>query len=303
MLHRMFIRSNPLRVASVCAALVAAGSAWATAPDINRHTLSGTWADAQTPGQGLVLETVPDLLGAGTGYVFGGWFTYDTSAGDAGRNRWYTLQGEVQAGASAATVDLYESTGGAFASAQPATTEAVGSATLRFDSCTSGSLDYTFDDGRSGVVPFMRIMPSVGCEEDSPPGDISKDFALSGTWADPSTKAQGMVVEVNPVQQYVFLGWFTFPGATSREGQRWFTAQQPYTIGQRTIPLDLYETTGGTFDGVTPVTTTRVGSATITFNSCVDAGFNYSFDAGSLAGEQGTLRLSRLMVSPSVCAR
>jgi hypothetical protein len=148
-------------------------------------------------------------------------------------------------------------------------------------------------------------MPNVACDASGLPGDISNDFALSGTWADVTTTAQGMVVEINPQQQYAFLAWFTYDWDDStRErvtNQRWFTGQRPYSVGQAAITFDLYETTGGVFDGAMPTITAPVGQATITFGSCTQADIDYEFTAGSLVDHQGSMHLSRIAVSPSVC--
>ena len=40
--------------------------------------------------------------------------------------------------------------------------------------------------------------------------------------------------------------------AAGAAGQRWYTAQGDFTPGLRSIPLTIYETTGGMFDTPTP---------------------------------------------------
>ncbi len=301
-------RSMPLPLfggACALALLACAGAAWA-GPDINQHGLSGAWADSATPGQGFVIETIPDFGGPGNGYIFGGWFTYDTTPGAATSNRWYTFQADLHGGTSSADVVIFQSTGGVFGGAALTTTVAVGTGTIVFDTCTSGQFAYAFDDGRSGTVPLHRLMPNVACDADTTPGDIGNDFGLSGTWADTTTTAQGMVVEINPIAQYAFLAWFSYDwDDTTRErvsNQRWFTAQRPYVVGQNVIDFDVYETIGGVFDGALPTTTVPVGRATITFTSCTQAELEYRFTSGSLVDHLGTMHLSRIAVAPSVCA-
>jgi len=301
--RRVGARARPLAAVAL-AALATSGTAQA-GPDINQHGLSGAWADVVTPGQGFVIETLPDLGGPGLGYVFGSWFTYDVVPGEETSNRWYTFQADVVGGSSEADVVIYQSTGGVFGGAALTTTVPVGSGTIAFDSCTSGSFSYTFDDGRAGTIPIYRLMPDVACEDHGLPADISNDFALSGAWADPTTTAQGMVIEVNPQLQYAFLAWFTYTwNESAREelsNQRWFTGQRPYAVGQDVITFDLYETTGGVFDGMAPTTTVPVGEATIRFRSCTEAELDYTFTAGSLVDHTGTMQLSRIAVAPSVC--
>lgn len=84
--------------------------------------------------------------------AFLSWFTYDTTVGGAGQQRWYTAQGTVTTGQATAQLTIFQNTGGNF-DAPPITGRAVGTATLRFDTCSSGQLDYAFSDGsgRSGT--------------------------------------------------------------------------------------------------------------------------------------------------------
>ena len=42
---------------------------------LDQFGLTGTWYNAATSGQGFVLVSYPDLAGAGTGVIAGGWFT------------------------------------------------------------------------------------------------------------------------------------------------------------------------------------------------------------------------------------
>ena len=104
---------------------------------MNQQGLTGSWYEPATDGQGFEVEVYPDFVGPGTGSVFVSWFTYDTVAGGAERQRWYTLSGSVASG-QPASLTIYRNTGGNF-NAPPVTDEvAVGTATLSFDSCTSG---------------------------------------------------------------------------------------------------------------------------------------------------------------------
>lgn len=179
------------------------------AVNINQQGLTGAWANAATSGQGMVIELFPDLLSVGNGYIFGSWYTFDTTAGGADHGRWYTYQASVIEGTSQADVIIYRSTGGTFATLGGTTTTRVGSGTIAFDSCTSGTFTYVFEDGRSGTIPLGRLMMNAACEGAvDPPPPINRDFGLSGTWADMATSAQGMVIEVNPRNANVFLGWY-----------------------------------------------------------------------------------------------
>jgi hypothetical protein len=202
-------------------------------------------------------------------------------------------------------VNIYQNTGGNFDAPPVTNAVPVGTGTLAFDSCQSGVFTYAFNDGRTGSVPLARIMPNVECVESGTPTIQPSDFGLSGTWYDPAMGGQGILVEVNPINAYAFFGWYTYAvsGQSSGvAGQRWFTAQAPYTVGTRAIDLTVYDSTGGTFDSPAGVVhTTPVGNATLTYTSCSSATLDYAFTAGELNGKMGTIALSRLGNAPASC--
>lgn len=274
--------------------------------NINQEGLTGTWFNPVTSGQGMQFTFSPDDATPGVGTLFGTWYTFDTTSGAESSQRWYTLQTSLTTAAESVDFPIYQNTGGNF-DAPPATTAVqVGTGSLAFDSCTSGTFTYALDDGRSGTIPLMRIMPNVDCVETGTPTNAPSDFGLSGTWYDPAIAGQGMLIEVNPDNAYAFVGWYTYAlsGATSGvSGQRWITAQAPYTVGSRTIDVTLYDTTGGTFDSAaTVVSTMPIGTATLTFTSCTTATFDYTITAGELAGQSDSIPLSRLGSTPASCS-
>src|SRR5262249_32794610 len=92
-----------------------AGGSGPTAFHLNRQGLTGSWFQLATAGQGVELEIYPDLVGPGTGFLQGAWFTYDyRSAGGPGSQRWYTFSGNVQSGQTSANLTLYQNIGGNF---------------------------------------------------------------------------------------------------------------------------------------------------------------------------------------------
>jgi len=272
--------------------------------DVNQEGLSGTWFNPATNGQGMQFTFSPDDSNPGVGTLFGTWYTFDTTPGDETTQRWYTIQAALT---TAESVDfpIYQNTGGNFDSPPATTAVQVGTGSLAFDSCTSGTFTYAFDDGRTGTIPLSRIMPNVDCVETGTPAITPSDFGLSGTYYDPATAGQGMVIEINPDNAYSFVGWYTYAlaGQTSgAAGQRWITAQAPYTVGSGAVALTLYDTTGGTFDSdATTVSTMPIGTATLTFTSCTTATFDYTISAGELAGQSDTIPLSRLGSTPASC--
>jgi hypothetical protein len=277
------------------------------AVDLNQHGLTGSWYTPATSGQGFEVEVFPNPS-SGTGSTFVSWFTYDSVIGGAERQRWYTAQGPVVTGQPNASLTIYQNTGGNF-NAPPLTNgQAVGTATLSFDTCSSGQLSYSFTDGtgRTGNIALTRLTQNVTCSTTSA-RPTNADFAYSGNWFDAATSGQGLTVEVNPNSSTAFLAWYTYaPGGASAgaAGQRWYTAQPTtFAPGSRSIPVQIYETTGGMFNAPTPPgqKSVVVGSGTMAFQSCSAATFSYNFTAGSSSGRSGTIALSRVGPVPPGC--
>jgi hypothetical protein len=72
----------------------------------------------------------------------------------------------------------------------------------------------------------------------------------------------------------------------------------------RSIPVTIYETTGGVFDKPTPAgqKAASVGSGTMTFQDCSAATFDYNFTGGTSIGLSGSIPLSRVGPVPPGCA-
>lgn len=277
-------------------------------PDLNQHGLTGSWYEAATSGQGVEVEVFPDMMAAGTGLAQVSWFTYDTAGGaDPDHQRWYTLSGPVITGQPNAALTIYQNTGGNFNAAPTTMGHAVGTATLSFATCSSGQLSYNFTDGtgRMGTMPLTRLTQNVTCSTTAP-YPTNPDFAFSGNWYNAATSGQGFTVEINPISGVAFLAWYTYApnGADAgAAGQRWYTAQGAFTLGMRSIPVTIYETTGGIFDTPTPPSqsTVVVGTGTMAFQNCTAATFNYNFTGGTSNGLSGTIALSRVGPTPPGC--
>jgi hypothetical protein len=270
---------------------------------INQYGLSGSWANAETPAQGFVVNMQPNVYGQGEALLFAGWFTYDVNA--AGGQRWYTIQGQVDG--SLATAPIYRTDGGRFDSPQATNTVRVGSATLTFADCSHGVLIYSFDDGsgRAGAIPITRLLSNVSCNAAGDGGNAAPSYDLEGTWADPSNSGQGLVIDIDPTHNILFAAWYTFTPLDGQFGsarQRWFTLQgdKPSDPSQP-VNVTLYESHGGVFNAPASATTVAVGSASITQTSCTTATMSYRFTSGENLGRTGTLALSRLGSSPPGC--
>ena len=301
------LAANPTDLADIAAYIAAAtGQQPPTTPDLNQHGLTGSWYEAATSGQGIEVEMFANPT-SGTGSTFVSWFTYDTVIGGAERQRWYTAQGPVVTGQPNAPLTIYQNTGGNFNAPPITTAQAVGTATLSFDTCSSGQLSYAFTDGtgRTGTMPLTRLTQNVTCSVTTP-YPTNPDFALSGNWFDPATSGQGFTVDVNPNSSALFAAWYTYaPNGVSAgaAGQRWYTAQAAFTPGERSFPVQIFETTGGAFDTPTPPSqhTVPVGTGMMTFQSCSAAAFNYNFTGGTSIGLSGTITLSRVGPVPPGC--
>lgn len=282
--------------------VVAAGAEF----DPNQAGITGTWANPTTDSQGFVVDVVPDFYGSGGALLFGGWFTYDTSA--AGGRRWYTVQGQLGP-SSSSTMGIYQTLGGSLDSSQATHINAVGTTTIGFVDCNHGVLDYTFNDGRSGSIPLTRLLPNVTCTAGNTGGTTGQDAtrsAWSGTWADVGNSGQGLVIEFNPVQSYMFGAWYTFAANAAANGgasaQDWFTLQALAPAGANALhDIGIYAASGGVFDQHANTTTTQVGSADLTMHSCTSATLTYDFTGGANAGHSGTLELSRITPASADC--
>lgn len=126
---------------------------------------SGAWYDPALGGQGLVIDVSPFDTNGINAQIFAGWYTYAANgAADSGPTgqRWFSVQGPNTISAGSSSLGLYESTGGTFdSSATTVETDPVGTAILTFDSCTSATLTYEFDEGdlagTSGTMELSRL--------------------------------------------------------------------------------------------------------------------------------------------------
>jgi hypothetical protein len=160
---------------------------------------------------------------------------------------------------------LWTTAGGNFNALPAPSAVAVGTVKLTFLDCVTATLEYAFNANGSdvsGTVPLVRLIPNVTCSTSA--DDLTRaDFGHSGNWFDPAISGQGFVFELNPIAEVIFFTWQTY---SLSGAQRWFTGVGDYVPGSRTLPVTLYETTGGLFDSVEPAARTAVvGAATVTF--------------------------------------
>lgn len=123
--------------------------------------IAGTWYEPATAGQGFLMDVEP-----ATRFMFVAWFTYDTpAAGTMSKlglpeHRWFTAAGTYNG--NQATLQVSQTGGGAFDNPRTTTTSQVGTLTLRFDSCTAGTAQYSFPSlGLNGEIALQRAIPGT----------------------------------------------------------------------------------------------------------------------------------------------
>lgn len=298
--------------------VIAIDSAGAPPPAIPvaQSGIAGVWYAPYASGQGFMVDYI-----ANEHTLFVPWFTYSTTGGNDPANlNWFSLQGTAASGDTNATLTIYASAGGAFASGTTGL-HAVGSATLGFADCSHGSLNYRFDAdadvnaGTTGTISLTRLTPATadctlagGANETAPPFMPDDGFTAdqSGSWYDAQTSGQGIEFTVVPASGatagLLFGAWFTYDpegAADDALAQHWFTLQgdlSSASAGRVTVPI--YSTLGGTLDGAPGTTTLPIGTATVTFHECSSATVDYRFDDSAIAHAyrnlSGSLALTRL---------
>lgn len=125
--------------------------------------LNGAWYNRDTSGQGILVDVFTE-----TQLLFAAWFTFDLERpgagsepmiGDAG-HRWLTAVGGYAAGENAISLNIENTTGGVFDSADPPVTQDTdyGSIDLEFTDCLNGTMTYNIPAGPvSGVIALTRV--------------------------------------------------------------------------------------------------------------------------------------------------
>jgi len=251
---------------------------------------SGAWFNPATSGQGQFIDVVPEDQ-----FMFISWFTFTDAASDnSNEQQWYTAQGNYSG--DTAVLDLFETLGGEFDLPQDVTTSQVGEVTLTFSDCDMGMMSYSFDaEELEGEFPLIRVIPDSDnvCEGISGNSAQAVDInaGMDGAWFDPATSGQGYFIDAHPDPEggnFIFVSWFTYGNATA-SGQRWLTAQGGFEGS--TAEIDVFETTGGSFDDPEPADTTKVGTMSLDFTDCSNAQLTYSLSADPAEGDIAITRV------------
>jgi hypothetical protein len=132
-------------------------------------------------------------------------------------------------------------------------------------------------------------------------------FGLSGSWYNPATSGQGMLIAVYPDQigqgrGQIAGGYFGYTADGARRD--WFTLQGEVDTASPSATVTLYTTNGqGVFNAPPSVGAVKVGTATLYFGDCGHLSLDYAFDANGAdaAYGKGTIPLQKLDANVS-CA-
>ncbi|MGJ8663539.1 MAG: M28 family metallopeptidase, partial [Marinicella sp.] len=123
---------------------------------------------------------------------------------------------------------------------------------------------------------------------------VNINAGLSGTWHNNLIPGQGLFLDVIPANKTLFAGWFTYlPDSQAENNQYWLTLQGPYSGS--VADLSIFKTTEGQFNDISEIQTIQVGIATLIFDSCTAARFNFQLDE---FGIENSINLNR--VTPDV---
>ena len=252
---------------------------------------SGAWFNPETSGQGQFIDVEPESQ-----FMFLSWFTYtDAASENPNEQRWLTAQGNYSG--NTAVLPLFETLGGRFDDPQGVTTTQIGEVSLSFSECGQGQMTYSLDEeGLQGEFPLLRVIPGSEnvCEElaGTSPQAVDINAGMDGAWFDPDTPGQGFFIDAHPDPEggnFIFVSWFTYGEDTASE-QRWLTAQGSFAGS--IAEIDVFETTGGSFDDPQATSTTNVGTMSLDFTDCSNAQLSYSLPAN---GAEGDLAITRVI--------
>jgi len=290
-----------------------------TTVDLDQFGLTGSWYNPTMSGQGILLDSMPDMDGAGGSVLFGGWFTFVTESGielspDPARQRWLALQGSVPAGATEALLGIYATADGRLAAPPSVSAALIGYARMRFTDCGTATITSRyFDSARErfgigfagGRIDLQRLTGNTTCGQDGDNGAAGANALLSGAWYDPALAGQGVLVDISATQHTFFAAWYTYGRNAGDPNQRWYTLQAeniaPDATSLASVPV--YVTVGGSFQSIDAMTTTtQVGRADVIFESCSEMTLSYVFFSNNEnSGVTGTLHLARLSPVPAGC--
>ncbi len=247
---------------------------------------SGVWYDPAFDGQGFQFDVIPE-----SETLVVAWYTHTPDPLPRNRNNltWFTGAGVLANGV--ANVSLVRSRG--TFDAPTNFLEQAGNLRVRFVDCRHALLEYDLNVGGNilqGSTSLQRLSSDAVCESYRTLGDAAIStlpapaaanrfqYGMTGTWYNPATDGQGMLLEYYPQEQLLLAGWYTYDFTdTSPQGAQpplWMTALGP--VNGNTATLQVTLTRGGGFVAPTPVTSTNIGTLTINASDCTHVTASYS---------------------------
>ncbi len=227
---------------------------------------SGMWWDTSKQGQGLsIVQNGASICGA--------WYLYDSS----GNDMWLVFTGSLDS-SNTVTAELLRYTGpplGTTWDTNKLVSSVKGSITITFNSSESASMHYSLGDitGDLNLVPFANDSASF--------------------YWDPQRPGQGIGLFTEGSKIYAV--WYLY----DENGEdMWLTT--PGDLSLTSLDADLYQFTGPPLGAVwtsTPVQSTKVGNATLSFPDLNSITLTYS-----VHGQNGQLNVVPFTCSEGTCS-
>lgn len=140
----------------------------------------------------------------------------------------------------------------------------------------------------------LGMAGTVVVEGEAPAPVFVIDEGVSGSWFDPGSPGQGILLEASAEFAVLSLAWFTW--TTEGAGYDWLTGSGGFEGG--TATLTLFRSSGGRFNDSQPVDTVEVGTATLRFLDCSTAALSFKLPAPQGSAE---VQLSRVLPATPQC--
>ena len=140
--------------------------------------------------------------------------------------------------------------------------------------------------GMSGLVSVQGGPP--------PPPAFVINEGVAGSWFNPATNGQGILLEASDSVGVLTLAWFTWTAEGG--GYDWLTGAGAFEGDTAVVTLN--RSSGGRFNDPAPVQTVAVGMATLTFSDCSNATFSFQLQDPVASGE---IALQRILPPNAAC--
>jgi plastocyanin len=132
--------------------------------------------------------------------------------------------------------------------------------------------------------------------KDAPGPQFVINEGIAGSWYNPATDGQGILMEASDTHRVLTLAWFTWASPTVGNYD-WLTGFGPFQGKVATLTLN--RSSGGRFnDGSAVVTTVPAGSALLTFHNCSRATLEFEM---TIPPRAGRIELQRILPANKSC--